>query len=112
MELTLDPRYLIVKPFVTEEEFDREASEDSDWEYLDGRIVMHAPAPKRRENLFRFLPTLLSAYLDERKLGIVLASRYPMRLDARWSPEPDLIVVCPENRGGSDPSGWRDQPTW
>jgi Uma2 family endonuclease len=103
MKLTLEPPYLIVKPFVTEEDFYREASEDSDWEYLDGRIVMHSPASKRHEDLFRFLLTLLSAYLDERKAGIVLGSRYPMRLDARWSPEPDLLVVRPEHRGRLGP---------
>ena len=93
MELTLEPPYLIVKPFVSEEEFYRAASEDSDWEYLDGRLVMHSPASDRHEDLFRFLLTLLSAYLDVRRAGVVRGSRYPMRLDARWSPEPDLLVV-------------------
>jgi Uma2 family endonuclease len=103
MELILDPPYLIVKPFVTEDDFYREASEDSDWEYLDGRIVMHSPASKRHEDLFRFFLTLLSAFLDERKVGIVLGSRYPMRLDSRWSLEPDLLVVRPENRARLGP---------
>jgi Uma2 family endonuclease len=28
----------------------------------------------------------------------VLGSRYPMRLDERWSPEPDLLVVRDERR--------------
>jgi hypothetical protein len=44
MEFALDPPYLIVKPFMSEEDFYREAGEDSDWEYLDGRLVMHSPA--------------------------------------------------------------------
>lgn len=92
MELTLEPPFLIVKPFVTEEEFYREAGEDSDWEYLDGRLVMHSPASRQHEEIFSFLLTLLRAYLDVRRTGIVLGSRYPMRLDARWSSEPDLLV--------------------
>jgi Uma2 family endonuclease len=93
VELTLEPPYLIVKPFATEDDFYREAGEDSDWEYLDGRIVMHSPASDRHEDLFRFLLTLVSAYLDEHGGGTVRGSRYPMRLDARWSPEPALLVV-------------------
>jgi Uma2 family endonuclease len=98
MELTLEPPYLIVRPFATEEDFYREAGEDSDWEYLDGRIVMHSPASERHEDLFRFLFILVGAYLDERGAGIVRGSRYPMRLDPRWSPEPDLLVVRPGKR--------------
>jgi Uma2 family endonuclease len=98
MERVLEPPYLIVKPFVSEEEFYRDASEDSDWEYLDGRIVMHSPASDRHEDLFSFLGTLLRAYLDHTGAGIVRGSRYPMRLDARWSPEPDLLVIRPEKR--------------
>ncbi len=98
MDLELEAPYLIVKPFVSEADFYRLAHEDSDWEYLDGRIVMHSPASKRHETLFRFLLTLLSGFLDERPIAVVLGSRYPMRLDERWSPEPDLLVVRLERR--------------
>jgi Uma2 family endonuclease len=97
MRLSLEPPYLIVKPGVSEEEFYRLADEDSDWEYLDGRIVMHSPASERHENIFRFLLTLLSAFLDEKGGALVRGSRYPMRLDANWSPEPDILVIR-ENR--------------
>ncbi len=98
MEVNLEPPYLIVKPGVTEEDFYRLADEDSDWEYLDGRIVMHSPASDRHENLFRFLLTLLSGYLDEKGGAVVRGSRYPMRLDPDWSPEPDLLVVRSDRR--------------
>jgi Uma2 family endonuclease len=93
MSIAIEPPYLVVKPFATEREFYREAGEDSDWELLDGRIVMHSPASDRHEDLFRFVITLLSNFTDERGGFIVRGSRYPMRLDARWSPEPDLLVV-------------------
>ena len=93
MDVRLEPPFLIVKPSVSEEEFYREAGEDSDWEYLDGRILMHSPASDRHEDLFSFLLTLLRAFLDARGIGVVRGSRYPMRLDQRWSPEPDLLVV-------------------
>lgn len=93
MEVRLEPPFLIVKPSVSEEEFYRTAGEDSDWEYLDGRIVMHSPASDRHEDLFAFLLTLLRAFLDASRIGVVRGSRYPMRLDERWSPEPDLLVL-------------------
>ena len=96
--LTVEPPFLLVKPFVTEEDFYRDATEDSDWEYLDGRLVMHSPASDWHEDRFRFLLTLLSGYLDERRGAVVRGSRYPMRLDRRWSPEPDLLVVRDERR--------------
>jgi Uma2 family endonuclease len=40
---------------------------------------------------------LLRGYADERDAGVVLGSRYPMRLDAQWSPEPDVMVVRHEH---------------
>jgi Uma2 family endonuclease len=98
MHIDLEPPYLIVKPDLSEDDFYRLADEDSDWEYLDGRVVMHSPASNRHENLFRFLLTLFSAYLDEKREGLVRGSRYPMRLDANWSPEPDLLVVREHRR--------------
>jgi Uma2 family endonuclease len=95
MKVDLEPPYLLIKPG-SEEEF-YALGEDSDWEYLDGRLVM-SPASDRHEDLFRFLITLFSAFLDERGGGVVRGSRYPMRLDERWSPEPDLFVVREERR--------------
>lgn len=94
MQPNVEPPYLVVKPGISEDEFYRLAHEDSDWEYLDGRIVMHSPASNRHENLFTFLITLLRAFVDERGGAVVRGSRYPMRLDPNWSPEPDMLVVC------------------
>jgi Uma2 family endonuclease len=99
MHIDLEPPYLIIKPGVSEEDFYRLADEDSDWEYLDGRIVMHSPASNRHEALFAFLLTLLTAYVGERGGGEVRGSRYPMWLDPHWSPEPDILVVSSENVG-------------
>jgi len=97
MQVDLEPPFLLVKPGIREDEFYALAGEDSDWEYLDGRLVM-SPASDRHEDLFSFLMVLLRAYLDERQGGVVRGSRYPMRLDERWSPEPDLLVVREERR--------------
>ncbi|HEX4953949.1 MAG TPA: Uma2 family endonuclease [Thermoanaerobaculia bacterium] len=92
MLLELEPPYLVIKPGVSEAEFYALEGEDSDWEYLDGRLVM-SPASDRHEDLFGFLSSLLRLFLDERGGGVVRGSRTPMRLDERWSPEPDLLVV-------------------
>jgi Uma2 family endonuclease len=96
MLVDLEPPYLVIKPGVREDEF-YALGEDSDWEFLDGRLVM-SPASDRHEDLFRFLLTLLSGLLDERGGGAVRGSRYPMRLDEQWSPEPDLLVVLDARR--------------
>jgi Uma2 family endonuclease len=93
MEITLEPPFLIIKPGVSEEEFYRLSDEDCDWEYLDGKLIMHSPASDRHEDIFSFLNALLRCYLDETGGAVVRGSRYPMRLDERWSPEPDLLVV-------------------
>ena len=63
MQLSLEPPYLIIKSGVGETEFYRLASEDSDWEHLDGRFVMHFPASERHEDFFSFLLTLFRSYL-------------------------------------------------
>ena len=94
----LEPPYLVVKPDMSEEDFYRLAGEDSDWEYLDGRIVVHSPASNRHEDIFRFLFLLLGSWLDRKGGGILRGSRYPMRLDPLWSPEPDLMVIREERK--------------
>jgi Uma2 family endonuclease len=89
----LDPPYLVIRPGISEEDFYRFAGEDNDWEYIDGRIVMHSPASFQHEDLQGFLLTLFRLHLGKRGGGKALGSRFPMRLDGRWSPEPDILVV-------------------
>jgi Uma2 family endonuclease len=111
MDGDLVPAIPIVRPGVSEEEFYRLEGEDSDWEYLDGRLVM-SPASDRHEDLFSFLMTLLRGFLDERGGALVRGSRYPMRLDERWSPEPDLLVLRAEHRGRLTPQRLEGPADW
>jgi Uma2 family endonuclease len=97
MQLDVAPPFVLVKPVSGERDYYDLADEDSPWELLDGRLVM-SPASDRHEDLFRFLLTLFSGWLDERGGAVVRGSRYPMRLDPRWSPEPDLMVVTDAHR--------------
>lgn len=94
MELKQQPKLRI-----TEDDFYRLADEDSNEECLDGALWVREPASIRHEDLFTFLLTLLRGFVDERGGGIVLGSRYPMRLDGRWSPEPDILAVRDEHLG-------------
>ena len=81
---------------VTEDEFYR-LDKDSNLEYLDSRLWVRESASNRHEAVFGFLLTLLTGFLDKQSGGIVRGSRYPMRLDERWSPEPDLLIVRTEH---------------
>ena len=94
----LEPPFVLIKPAVSEEEFYALEGKDGNWEFLDGRLVM-SPASNRHEDLVSFLNTLVRYYLDKHGGGVTRGSHYAMRLDARWSPEPDLLVVRPENVG-------------
>jgi Uma2 family endonuclease len=98
MHIDIEPPYLVVKPGLSEDDFYRLAGEDSDWEFLDGRIVMHSPASDRHEDLFGFLMFLFRGFSDEKGGALVRGSRYPMRLDPQWSPEPDILVVREQRR--------------
>ena len=83
---------------VTEEQFYEQEDEDSPYQYLGGELVICEPVSDLHEDLFSFLVTLLRNFLDERGGAVARGSRYPMRLDPKWSPEPDLMVVRDERR--------------
>lgn len=96
MQLDVAPPFVVVKPVAGERAYYDLADEDAPWELLDGRLVM-SPVSYRHEQILRVLLTLLSGWLDERGGPTVLGSRYPLRLDPRWSPEPDPLVVTDEH---------------
>jgi Uma2 family endonuclease len=72
------------------------SGEDSSWQYLGGDLVMEPAASFRHEDLSAFLNLLLRGWLEERGGGVVVGSRFAMRLDPQWSPEPDVLVVLKE----------------
>jgi Uma2 family endonuclease len=95
--MSSDPKSLPA-PSMTEDEFYAWADEDSEFEFLDGQLVVREPASYLHEDLSSFLNALVRGYLDERGGGVTVGSHYAMRLDPRWSPEPDLMVVRAERR--------------
>ncbi len=90
-----EPETLPPSLTMTEDEFYAWADEDCPYQYLGGELIKE-PVSERHEDLFAFLMSLFYVYLGERGGGEVRGSRYAMRLDPKWSPEPDLLVVREE----------------
>ena len=82
---------------VSEEVFYSEEYEGSPYEYLDGEMVVCEPVSTLHDDLGGFLYALMRNVFEERRDGLVKGSRFPMRLDPKWSPEPDVMVVRAEN---------------
>ena len=93
----LSGEYVILKPNISEEQFWQVANEDANFELIDGVLVIHSPASTEHEQIFHYLSQLISIFIDEPKRGQVLGSRLVMRLSEKWNPEPDLMVILPEN---------------
>jgi Uma2 family endonuclease len=83
---------------VTEEEFYSEQYEDSPYQFLGGELVVREPASELHEDLRGFLNAVMRITFEERREGMVLGPNFPMRLDPKWSPEPDVLVVREERR--------------
>lgn len=73
------------------------ANEDIDCELLDGELTIHSPASLEHELIFKFILNLLDLFLQKKNAGIALGSRFTMKLTDTWAPEPDIMVIGPEN---------------
>jgi len=82
---------------VSEDVFYSEEYEGSPYEYLDGELVVCEPVSTLHDDLGGFLYALMRSVFEERGDGLVKGSRFPMRLDSKWSPEPDVTAVRTEN---------------
>ena len=89
--------YLLMKFNVSEDEFWEVANEDSNFELINGVLIIHSPASTEHEELFGYLNFVLRYYTERTEKGRVFGSRLVMRLSEKWNPEPDLMVVMPEH---------------
>ncbi len=96
-EKLIDKEYIILQPDVTEAEFWEYANEDMNCELINGVLVIHSPAPELHESIFKYLLTFFNIYLEKTGKGKVYGSRFVMRLSPKWNPEPDLMIILPNN---------------
>lgn len=92
----LPPPFTIRKPDVTEEQFFQWTTEDTNCELVHGELIMHSPASARHEAVFAFILRLLSEYVDEKRLGVVIGSQYPMKLAPGLIYAPDVMFIRKE----------------
>ena len=73
--------------------------EDEGVEWLDGEIIFMAPASLEHQIVDGFLFKILSEFVEQKSLGIVLSNPFAMRLPSRPAGrEPDVLFVAEENR--------------
>lgn len=73
--------------------------EEGGVEWVDGEIIPMAPASLEHQIVDGFLYKILSEFVEQKSLGIVLSNPFLMRLSSRPSGrEPDVLYVAEENR--------------
>jgi len=92
-----NPEAPLVIPGVSEEEY-YALEHGIHYQYLGGDLVKE-PVGLLHDGLNLFLGALLSEYAYARGAGaLVTSAGFPMRLDPKWSPEPDVMVICEGRR--------------
>jgi len=79
-------------------EFLEFADEDIACELLDGVLVITSPAGYEHKAIFRFLLIFLDQVGVRANIGRALGSRFAVRLDPKWAPEPDVIFYGNQKR--------------
>ena len=87
---------VIVRDYMTDEEFFEISPDDRKAELIDGEMIIAGPATDLHERTFGFLILTLGTYVTERDLGIVRGSRTAMRLSEKEVYEPDILFVAKE----------------
>ena len=74
--------------------------EDVRAEWVEGKVMVMAPASLTHQEFVGFLGALLRIFAEDRQLGTVLSAPFPMRLGPELSVrEPDLLFVVREHKG-------------
>ncbi len=82
------------------EEFLDWCDEDTRAEWVEGEIVMSAPASYSHQCVADFLLTILGVYVEQRELGRVISAPFQMKTGPALSGrEPDLLFIAQENLG-------------
>jgi Uma2 family endonuclease len=72
------------------------ASESQQSEWVDGEAIVFMPPSIRHAQVIRLLSTLLSIYVDLRRLGELLVAPVEMRLE-HSAREPDILFIAQQH---------------
>ena len=61
-------------------------------------LVIHSPASYTHESIFRFLITFIDQFGLQHNIGRAIGSRYPIKLEEDWAPEPDILFIRDEKK--------------
>ena len=67
-------------------------------EWVDGKVVLLAPISDEHSDLNLFLITLMRAFVDSRRLGLVRAEPFNMKIGSGRGRSPDVMFIANENR--------------
>ena len=98
-EREISPPFSVHKPFVSEEEYLEIADEDTRCELIFGELIMNSPASTIHEEIFRFILSLLSFYVEERDIGTVLGANTAIHFKRELILVPDLVFVARKREG-------------
>lgn len=90
--------YYADHPLTVEEFCELVDDEDCDAELIDGVIVVRSPVSDEHEDVFVWLISLISGYVQAVRLGSVRGSRTAVQLDRHNTRLPDILFVAARRR--------------
>ena len=90
--------YYADHPLTVEEFCELVDDEDCDAELIDGVIVVRSPVSDEHEDIFVWLISLISGYVQAARLGSVRGSRTAVQLDRHNTRLPDILFVAARRR--------------
>ena len=90
------------------------ANEDLKVEYIKEAINIQSPASLTHEEIFRILLVKISNFLDKKNLGMVLGSRFPIKLQGNHRAVPDILFLSDQaiKEGKLSNTIFEGNPTW
>lgn len=83
---------------ISYEDFLAQSDEDLHAEWVDGEVILMSPASIRHQNLSDFLVSLMRAFVEAHKLGVVLSAPIQMKTGPNLAGrEPDILFLTREH---------------
>ncbi len=94
---------------LTAEEYDAWLPDGIRAEWVDGEVLVMAPASFEHEDLIIWLGAVLRAYVEQHNLGRIIGSQFTLRLPGRRR-MPDLMFFAEEKRDRVNPTFFAGAP--